>query len=476
MNSLMLYLLQVAICHTVFYLLYRTLYSNLAYFNFSRIYLLSATVISFIIPLLSIGVWQPSDHALGSSLSFLALISQGSVTAVRSETTDLAVSPYDLVDLLFPALLTIYLIGCLFVSYKLLRSLWKIHMLIKSNEMVREEDYRIVRLKNGPAFFSFMTCIFINENKNSLKQDEYNTVLLHEQAHIRQKHSYDLLLMEIAGVVCWFNPFVKKLKTSLCQVHEYLADKAVMNTKQDPDAYSKLIIRLSHHYEAERFVHPFSVADLKRRINMLYIQKQSKMKAVRFVAIIPLLALLMMAFSFTERSEQGQQQTNVSEQKLIVAGINWEGNRVFTDEYLTDILAIKPGDIYDKKQLEKNLSFNPKRQDIGGLYMDLGYAYFRIDTEEVVAENKVVLNMKIQEGDVAYINDIIIKGNSSITTAEILKMIEFEKGDKFSRSKLIQSQENLKKSKLFKEDKVDLNMQPLEDLSKINIEFTVEEK
>lgn len=200
------------------------------------------------------------------------------------------------------------------------------------------------------------------------------------------------------------------------------------------------------------------------------------MKAVRFVAIIPLLALLMMAFSFTERSEQGQQQTNVSEQKLIIAGINWEGNRVFTDEYLTEILAIKPGDIYDKKQLERNLSFNPKRQDIGGLYMDLGYAYFRIDTEEVVAENKVVLNMKIQEGDVAYINDIIIKGNSSITTAEIMKMIEFEKGDKFSRSKLIQSQENLRKSKLFKADKVDLNIQPLEDHGKINIEFTVEEK
>jgi outer membrane protein assembly factor BamA len=84
--------------------------------------------------------------------------------------------------------------------------------------------------------------------------------------------------------------------------------------------------------------------------------------------------------------------------------------------------------------------------------------------------------MKIHEGDVAYINDITIKGNSSITTAEILKMIEFEKGDKFSRSKVIQSQENLKKSKLFKEDKVDLNIQPLEDQSKINIEFTVEEK
>lgn len=471
MNSLILYLLQVAICHTVFYLVYRTLYSNLPYFNFSRIYLLSATVISFIIPLLSIGIWQPSDHVFGSSL----FVSQGSVTPVRSETNDHAVSPYDLVDLLFPALLTIYLIGCLFASYKLLRSLWKIHMLIKNNEVVRGEDYRIVRLKKGPAFFSFMTCIFINEKKNSLKQDEYNTVLLHERAHIRQKHSYDLILMEIAGVVCWFNPFLKKLKTSLCQVHEYLADKAVMNTKQDPDAYSKLIIRLSHHYEAERFVHPFSVTDLKRRINMLYIQKQSKMKAVRFAAIIPLLAMLMMAFSFTERSEQGQ-QTNVTEQKLILAAINWEGNRVFTDEYLSDILAIKPGDIYDKKQVEKNLSFNPKGQDISGLYMDLGYVYFRLEPEEVVAENKVVLNMKIHEGNVAYINDITIKGNSSISTAEILEMIEFEKGDKFSRSKLFQSQENLKKSKLFKADKVDLNIQPLEDQSKINMEFTVEEK
>ena len=476
MKSLMLYLLQVAICHTVFYWLYRTLYSNLACFNFNRIYLLSATVISFIIPLLSIGVWQPSDHALGSGLSFLSLIGQGGVTPVRSEPTDLAVSRYALADLLFPALLTIYLIGCLFVSYKLLRSLWKIHLLIKNNEIVREKGYRIVRLKNGPAFFSFMTCIFINENKNSLQQDEYHTVLLHEQAHIRQKHSYDLLLLEIAGVVCWFNPFLKKLKNSLCQVHEYLADKAVMNTKQDPDTYSKLIIRLSHHYEAERFVHPFSVADLKTRINMLHIQNQSKMKAFRFVATIPLLALLMMAFSFTEHADQGQQQTNVPQQKLIISGIHWEGNRVFTDEYLADILAIKPGDIYDKKQLERNLSYDPKRQDIGGLYMDLGYVYFSIAPEEVVAENKVVLNMKIHEGDVAYFNDIIIKGNSSIKTAEILRMIEFKKGDKFSRSKILQSQENLKKSKLFKEDKVVLNMQPLEDLSKINIEFTVEEK
>jgi outer membrane protein insertion porin family len=149
---------------------------------------------------------------------------------------------------------------------------------------------------------------------------------------------------------------------------------------------------------------------------------------------------------------------------------------VFTDEYLGDILAIKPGDIYDKKQMEKNLSFNPERQDIGGLYMDLGYVYFSVTPEEVIADDKVVLNMKIQEGDVAYINDIIIKGNSSITTAEILKMIQFEKGDKFSRSKLIQSQENLKKSKLFIADKVGLNILPLEDQSKINIEFTVEEK
>jgi outer membrane protein assembly factor BamA len=84
--------------------------------------------------------------------------------------------------------------------------------------------------------------------------------------------------------------------------------------------------------------------------------------------------------------------------------------------------------------------------------------------------------MKIHEGDVAYINDITIKGNSSITTAEILKLIEFEKGDKFSRSKLFQSQENLKKSELFKADKVDLNILPLEDQSKINIVVTVEEK
>lgn len=145
------------------------------------------------------------------------------------------------------------------------------------------------------------------------------------------------------------------------------------------------------------------------------------------------LALLVMAFSFIEPSGQRQQH-------LIVAGINWEGNRVFTDEYLTDILAIKPGDVYDKKQVERNLSYNTQRQDVGGLYMDLGYAYFNIEPKEVITDNKVVLNMKIHEGDVAFINEITIKGNSSVTKSEILKMLEFEKGDRFSRSKLLLSQ------------------------------------
>jgi len=200
------------------------------------------------------------------------------------------------------------------------------------------------------------------------------------------------------------------------------------------------------------------------------------MKTLRFVAAIQLVAVLIMAFSFTERNEQRRQQTTMPEEKLIIAGINWEGNRVFTDEYLTDILAIKPGDVYDKKQLERNLSFNPDKQDIAGLYMDLGYIYFRLEPEEVVTKNQVVLNMKIHEGDVGYFNDIIIKGNSSISTAEILKMMAFEKGDKFSRSKLFQSQENMKKSMLFKADKIGMNILPQKDHSKVNIEFNVEEK
>lgn len=475
MNSFILYLLQVAICHTVFYLLYRTLYSNLPYFQFSRIYLLGAMIFGFIIPLLSIGIWQPSDGATDLRLSFLSLINQENVAPVQAETTELAASTYDFFSFLSPVLLTIYFIGFLFASYKLLRSLWRILKLIKGNETVRAKGYQIVRLKDGPAFFSFMTWIFINENKNLLKPEEYNTVLLHEQTHVNQRHSYDLLLMEIASVVCWFNPFAKKLKASLRQVHEYLADKAVMSTDQDPEAYSNLIVRLSYQKESQQFVHAFSVTDLKTRINMLYNQKQSKMNALRFAAIIPSLALLMMAFSFTEQSGPSD-QNSVSDQKLILAAINWEGNKVFTDEYLTDVLAIKPGDVYDKKQLERNLSFDPKRQDINGLYMDMGYAYFRLESEEVITNEKVVLNMKIYEGEVAYINDVIIKGNSSVTTAKILEMIEIQKGDKFSRSELFQAQENLKKSMRFKEDKLNMNIVPLEDLSKINIEFIVEEK
>lgn len=475
MRALIIYLFQVGICHALFYFLYRALYSNLGYFNLSRFYLLGATVIGFIIPLLSIGVWR-SANGPGSGLSFLHFLNAGKISQPGTEPAAVTISQYQMTDFLFPALFIIYLIGCVIMLYRLVSSLMKIRLLIKNNENVLEDDYRIVRTKNGPAFFSFMKCIFVNENRNSLKPDEYKTVLLHEQAHVKQKHSYDLLLMEIAGAVCWYNPFLRKLKSTLCQVHEYLADRAVVNLNHDPEAYSKLIVRLSHQFGAQRFVHQFSLSDLKNRIDMLYLKKQNKMQALRFIAIIPLLALMLLAFSFTERSEEHGIRTDIPQQKLIISAINWEGNKVFTDEYLTRVLAIKPGDVYDKKQVENNLSFNPMRQDIAGLYMDLGYVYFRLEPAEVVTGNKIVLNMKIDEGNVAYFNDVAVKGNSSISTPQILKMIDFKKGDKFSRSKLIQSQEKLNESNHFREDRVHFSILPLEDASKINVEIIVEEK
>lgn len=122
--------------------------------------------------------------------------------------------------------------------------------------------------------------------------EQYQTpILRHEQEHIRQLHTLDLVLLTVVQVIQWFNPFVWMLGRDLKMIHEYEADKAMLNYGVDIKNYQYLLVNKCNGPSAFAMVNGFVHSQLVSRIIMLN-KKQSKVLAyTRYTIFIPMFLL-----------------------------------------------------------------------------------------------------------------------------------------------------------------------------------------
>ena len=148
--------------------------------------------------------------------------------------------------------------------------------------------------------------------------------------------------------------------------------------------------------------------------------------------------------------------------KYYFRDISWSGNYIYTDEQLQQILGIEKGDVYDLELVNKKLNFNPTGLDISSLYMDDGYLFFNINPVEVrVADDSIDLEMRIYEGAQATIDKVIISGNDKTNDHVVLRQLRTMPGDKFSRTELIRTQQELSQLGYF--DPEQINPVPVPD-------------
>jgi outer membrane protein insertion porin family len=209
---------------------------------------------------------------------------------------------------------------------------------------------------------------------------------------------------------------------------------------------------------------------------MLNQSNTSKMKTLKFLFALPLLVLLLMVFSFTEKASiPTENETSfLQQEKLVIGTITWEGNTRYSDEYLNEIMGLKPETRYEKENVNHLLSYDPNKTTIDDLYMDNGYLFFNVTLEEDIKDGKANLMFKVYEGATVVVDKIIISGNQKVATKEILELVDIKSGDLFNRSKLIASQRNIAESGYFKADNVGINPIP-HDGKLMDIEFLLEE-
>ncbi|WP_297273296.1 M56 family metallopeptidase [uncultured Bacteroides sp.] len=280
----MVYFLKVNVAIALFYAFYRLFFYKDTFFAWRRTALMCFFAVSAAVPLFDIQTWIVQQEPMVAMADLYAAVVLPEITLTPQSQMDwkqLLVQGIDIVYWLVVALLALRFVVQLAGIFRLARRC-----------PVQEIDGTTVHLlprAEGP--FSFFRWIFVCPGAHS--REELNEILTHERTHVCQWHSVDVLVGELACIVCWFNPFAWLMKREIRTNLEYMADEKVLETGYDSRTYQYHLLGLSHHKAAATIYNSFNVLPLKRRITMMNKRRTREIGRTKYLMFLPLAALLM---------------------------------------------------------------------------------------------------------------------------------------------------------------------------------------
>ena len=161
--------------------------------------------------------------------------------------------------------------------------------------------------------------------------------------------------------------------------------------------------------------------------------------------------------------------------KYHIRDINWVGNTVYSTDYLSRVLGMQKGDVYNQKLLSKRLTED--EDAVGNNYWNNGYLFYSLDPAEVNIEgDSVDLEMRIQEGPQAHISHVRINGNSRIYENVVRRELRTKPGDLFSKEALMRSARELASMGHFDPEKVNPDVKPHPEDGTVDINWDLEQK
>ena len=190
--------------------------------------------------------------------------------------------------------MAIYFIGLALAALFFIRRLSRMIRLLKHNQGQKRGKYTVYYLSEESSAFSFFRWIFMPKSLADGAQAE--RILLHEMEHGRQMHSIDILFFEFYHIVFWFNPFIWLYKRALKDMHEYLADAAVIAQGYERAEYKLLIFEHAIGYRVS-MANSFNQSQIKKRLYMLSRKRSRSLAVMKFVLAVPLALLFFFAYS-----------------------------------------------------------------------------------------------------------------------------------------------------------------------------------
>jgi hypothetical protein len=175
-------------------------------------------------------------------------------------------------------------------------SLYKMH---KKSSPGSVADFEVRILDEPVSPFSFWQTVYINPTLH--KEKELKTILTHEQIHVKQWHSLDIILAELSVVFYWFNPGVWLMKRAVKENLEYITDERILKQGIDRKAYQYSLLDVGNLMPAVEIVNNFNLSDLKKRIKMMNVKRSSKFTLSRYLLVLPVLLVTTLAFTVSKK-------------------------------------------------------------------------------------------------------------------------------------------------------------------------------
>jgi hypothetical protein len=173
-------------------------------------------------------------------------------------------------------------------------------LIARNNPVERLNDIYFVKTDEPGTPFSFFRWLFWN-NKIELNSPKGEQIFRHEIFHIRQRHSLDMIFLELLTVVFWINPFFHLIKKEIKAIHEFLADKFAVNEEQKWDYAELLLMQVLN--TRQHLVNPFFHNQIKRRIAMITSSSKSGHQYFRKLMVLPMAAIVALLFAFSYKTK-----------------------------------------------------------------------------------------------------------------------------------------------------------------------------
>lgn len=242
----------------IFYLFYLLLLRRETFFVFNRVYLLAALCLSMIMPFLDLS-WLMALPKVELVTSTLAVV------GIERLSNSIGME-----------------LNWIVLTYWIGVALSATRLFIKIAGVKKQ----ITLPKDGDAF-SFWKTKVIDQKLSGL-----TVINAHENIHIKQLHTLDLLLVEMVGVFFWFNPIVYGYRKSLKLIHEYLADEYACNFTESKKQYAMLLFLQNLNAGPVLANTFYNTSLLESRIKMLQRKKTSRYRLWKYILCLPLIVLL----------------------------------------------------------------------------------------------------------------------------------------------------------------------------------------
>lgn len=332
MNSSVNFLLESAISLSLLSLIYILLLRKETFFKLNRLFLLGSVLFSIILPFLKLRIYDPQP----------VVYTEITVTPYRNLIEAVTIYSHGFSGSIERAVLStqliilVYFAGVVFFLGIFLFRVIQLSFIIKKNPAQMLDGFKLVILEKETSPYSFLQYVFVNRSLQG--NPDYHKMIIHELEHVKQGHSFDVIILEILTVFQWFNPFMWMLRRAIRENHEYLADQAVLNSGINRGYYKKLLLQ---QFTGEQVViaNNFNYSLIKKRIKMMSKIKSSKLANTKI--ILGILAAVALVVAFACEQKESAPPDLAQEKEITVKSVILNDGRIKLEGTAEDLEKYK---------------------------------------------------------------------------------------------------------------------------------------